>query len=450
MHTFRLRKVSSFVLVMSGKYKNKLGKLEYYLNNTQRQISELENNSWIRPLTSSEVEEQKRDIASIKKLNELLEAKKSKLAVLQQELTPKLPSLRAALKTFEIKKVKLDARFPNSMTYVQSPAYQGLHGAFTKIKKGSGINDDEILLAMDRIEAIGLVNVSLLYERWCLLQIIKVLVLLRYRPEGGWKHKLINQVLNQGRNVSINFVNSSLYRKITLNYELTLANGKTPDFVLDVTANVDKDNKEPVTKRFVLDAKFYEDIDSEKHGGLNKVINDLYNKKDYSEKGNNAVFILHPSPKAAPSRATPQKWSRYSYYGEIGLFGWDKQSPNHHYGGIYLSPIYPGNYLDHLQRAIGMFLQYGMESNIVGSTGALPSNGVFCLVCGSSEVKCRPSPNNSRAWWVTCCNCNHFTAYNYCRDCRNRLIKNGEYWSYHAMEPLNPINIKCPSCGGFF
>jgi hypothetical protein len=30
------------------------------------------------------------------------------------------------------------------------------------------------------------------------------------------------------------------------------------------------------------------------------------------------------------------------------------------------------------------------------------------------------------------------------------LIKNGEYWSYHAMEPLNPINIKCPSCGGMF
>jgi hypothetical protein len=200
-----------------------------------------------------------------------------------------------------------------------------------------------------------------------------------------------------------------------------------------------------------MDAKFYEDIDSGRHGGLKKVINNLYNEKDYSESGNNAVFILHPSPKAAPSRATPQEWYRDSYYGEIRLFDWDKKSPNHRYGGIYLSPISTGSYLDHLQRAIGMFLQYGMESNNLGfRDDALPANGVFCLVCGSSELDYFHPPRNPRARWVTCRKCTHFTAYNYCGHCGNRLIKNGEYWSYHAMEPLNPINIKCPSCGGLF
>lgn len=103
-----------------------------------------------------------------------------------------------------------------------------------------------------------------------------------------------------------------------------------------------------------------------------------------------------------------------------------------------------------------MFLQYGMKSESESESieesenGALPNNGVFCLVCGSTELDCRHSPRNYKAWWVTCRNCNHFTIYNYCFKCKNRLIKNGEYWSYHAMEPLNPINIKCPSCGGFF
>lgn len=451
-HKFTLRQVSKFMLVNSDKHKER-EKLTLRLNEKQKQVAFLENNNWIRTLSNAEAIQQQRDIDSIKKLNELLEVKQLNLETLRRELEPKLSLLRAALKSFEKEKVKLESRFPNSMTYVRNPAYQGIHVAFANIKKGSGINDDEILLAMDRIESIGLVNVSLLYERWCLLQIIKVLIILRYRPEEGWKRKLISQILDKGHNVSIYFENFDLSRKIKLSYELTLHSGKRPDFVLDVSAAFNKKNNNLVTKRLVMDAKFYEDINSRRHGGLQKVINDLYNGKDYSEGGNNVVFIIHPSPKSVPSRATPQEWSRDSYYGEIRLFDWgDDRTPDHRYGGIYLSPIDTGSYLDHLQRAIGMFLQYGMESRSVGGAakGALPENGVFCLVCGSAKLVIRPSPNNPKAWWVSCCNCKHFTAYNYCNKCKNRLIKNGEYWSYHAMEPLNPINIKCPSCGGLF
>ena len=33
------------------------------------------------------------------------------------------------------------------MSYVQNPAYQGLHGAFLKIREGAGVSDDDILLA---------------------------------------------------------------------------------------------------------------------------------------------------------------------------------------------------------------------------------------------------------------------------------------------------------------
>jgi len=34
----------------------------------------------------------------------------------------------------------------------------------------------------------------------------------------------------------------------------------------------------------------------------------------------------------------------------------------------------------------------------------------------------------------------------HCWNCQTRLIKNGEYWTYHSLMPMQPTNIKCPSC----
>jgi len=446
-HNFELFSVTSIKLINSIK----IEKIAQSLIKSKKEVDILERGGWQRPLNPDEAAQQKKEAASIESNINLIKAKEENLALLVKELAPKLPALRAALNILKKEKVKMDARFPNSMTYVQNPAYQGIHLTFSKIKEGSGINEDEILLAMDRIEEIGLVNISMLYERWCLLQVIKVLTKLQYRPEQGWKKKLITQILDHGHNVAINFMNTDLRRKVTLHYEKELDNGRRPDFMLDVSANYNG-GKTTTVKRFVMDAKFYQDINNERHGGLCQIINELYNGKDYAEGGNNAVFILHPSPRSAPSRATPQEWSRDNFYGEVRLFDWDNLPPNHRYGGIFLSPIANEIYLDSLQRAIGMFLQYGMENNAEtdGENGALPEYELFCLVCGSSKLTCRQSPKNAKAWWTTCNDCNHFTTYNYCGECRNRLIKNGEYWTYHAMEPLNPINIKCPSCGSMF
>lgn len=443
-HKFTLLSASEFKIVGSQKYNDAAERFGEY----QRQASDLGSRNWQRPLTRDEAEQQQRETNSIERIISLIKAKHKNLATLSLELEPKLSALRRALAVFEKGKVKLDARFPNSMTYIQNPAYQGIHSIFSKIKERSGIDDDEILLAMDRIEEIGLVNISMLYERWCLLQIIKVLVKYRYRPEEGWKRKLITQILDQGRNVAIDFEHSPLHRKLRLHYEMELENGKRPDFVLDVVAGCNDSDLSRV-RRFVMDAKFYQDIDSKRHGGLQQVVYELYNQKNYAEGGQNAVFVMHPSSCALPTRATPQEWSRDNYYGEVRLFDWDESPPNHRYGGIYLSPIGNGAYLDSLQRTIGMFLQYGIEDNDTtsGEHGALPENALFCLVCGSYDVSCRKSTINPKAWWATCNDCNHFTTYNYCGGCGNRLIKNGEYWSYHAMEPLNPVNIKCPACG---
>ena len=143
------------------------------------------------------------------------------------------------------------------------------------------------------------------------------------------------------------------------------------------------------------------------------------------------------------------------------MFDWDqelRENHNHKYGAIYLSPIGHPSYLDELQRGIGMFLQYGLEdNNLEGNEDQIdpkPASTAFCLSCGAvgnfSSVKIATKSGKGVKWWVTCNECKHFAIYNYCNNCQNRLIKNGDYWSYHAMEPLNPINIKCPSCASMF
>ncbi len=442
---FKLHAVTSIRIRRSKSYVN----LKNRIDKDEKQIKILQAKKWTRPLTQDESEQQRREVIALEKMIELIEKRKKNVQLVSLELTPKLPVLRAALSLFKKEKIGLDARLPNSMAYVQNPSYQGVHRFFTVIKDQAGINDDEILMALDRIDDIGLVNISMLYERWCLLQIIKVLrFTFHYQAEIGWKHKLIAQVFTQRKNITINFEHTELKRKLQLHYEMELETGRRPDFILDVIASSAKDNSEQ-KKRFVMDAKFYQDINSKRHGGLGRVINELYQNKDYSQGGANAVFVLHATPSSQPVRATPQDWAKDHYYGEVPLFDWDESFPRHQYGGIFLSPVENRGYLDALQRVLGLFLQFSIESEQVDKTqdGALPKFACFCLVCGSSDLNHRNSPKNKYAWWVTCNECHHFTTYNYCAGCYKRLVKNGEYWTYHAIEPLNATNIKCPSCG---
>jgi hypothetical protein len=229
----------------------------------------------------------------------------------------------------------------------------------------------------------------------------------------------------------------------------------------------DFNDKEIQSKRLVLDAKFYEKIDQ--MGGISKVINELYNIKDYSDSSKNKVFILHPSLKSVPAIQTPQEWAENSFFGETKLFDWDAEYPNHQYGGLLLSPIQnKGKYLDNLQMCIGMFLQYGIEDNLLKESkyngwvksqshinkssgfNPMPSEKHFCVVCGSDEHTREVKETHYGLKWVfTCSGCIHKTYYNYCinKSCRSRLVKHGSYWTYHATQSMEPYNIKCPSCG---
>jgi hypothetical protein len=334
------------------------------------------------------------------------------------------------------------------MTFIQNQNYQGAHKSYKKIMDSAGLDEDEFAY-LEEFESISILDIPMIYERWCLLQIIKVLNdKLLFTPENGWKRNLLQQVLQTSKNISLVFENKNIDRKITLYYEKELNNGKRPDFLLDVESPIDSG----YSKRFVMDAKFYEEIN------ISKEVDKLYNKKNYSEDSRNMVFILHPSSSAIVNRATPLSWGDHSYYGEAAMFDWQEYNvlPDHKYGAIFLSPVDDAGSNDNLQRLLGMFLQYGLEEH----NHDLPRDEdkkidpflekeLFCITCGSEErdeIK-EPTKNGfGFRYEIICKKCLHVTKYNYCWSCKNRLIKNGIDWTYHATQPLEPYNIRCPSC----
>lgn len=448
-------------------------KTEQKLKSLERQAKKLKENNWIRPVTRSERIDQEQEKTEIKALIESANDAITRNNNLSSKLSPTLKRLRILFKKLKKLKIKQNSDFPNSMSFIQNPNYQGVHKLYKEIQNLSGV-DENLFMGLEEAEEIGILNTSLIYERWCFLQIIKVLIdKFRFLPEEKWKSKLLAQIINvepsKVRNVKIQFENSQTCRQISLWYEkeLVLNKGKImprrADFVIDLDSIFT--DSSPKNQRMVLDAKFYENINA--MGGISEVVNELYNAKNYSESGKNKVFILHPSLKAVPEIKTPQDWAENNYIGETQLFTWDEYFPNHRYGALLLSPIHrKGKYLDSLQMALGMFFQYGIENNGLAEEGyndwvmhqhginkesginPMPKEKLFCVVCGNPEHEVQiKSTRRGIKWICNCTDCKHQTFINYCGSCRNRLFKHGKYWSYHATQSMQPYNIKCPSCG---
>jgi hypothetical protein len=340
------------------------------------------------------------------------------------------------------------------MTFVQNLDYQAIHSAYKALLSLANLSEENILVSLEEIEAIGLVNVPKLYERWCLLQIIMVLIQrYHYLPTNDWKRTLLRIVSSGGRSEYLEFVNFPTKRSIKLSYEPTLGNGKMPDFVMDVSFQKKGDDTTH-TKRFVMDAKYYSSGHMQKLGGISSVINELYNKKNYSEDGRNAVFVIHPADKAIPVVMSPQIWGSTSFLGELEMFEWDKslrKNRYHQYGAICANPVLRHNHLDDFQRLIGMFLQYGLEGNKHQNDSDDVTEVNFCIACGSHNLTNITKQNkNLKSRWYECNECKHFTTYNHCSKCATRIIKNGDYWTYHSQMPMEPLNIKCPACESLF
>lgn len=444
-YTYTLSNLAS-IKIVGGEV---LAKSKDKFQSKRKTAIDLHHNGWNKSLDSRELREQEKEKKSIKSQLRLYEDSHTQVQRVHALLEPKLTKFKNILTQLKKIGVKPSATFPNSMTFVQNPDYQAVHSGYKKIRELTNLTDEDLLLSLEKVDEIGLINMPILYERWCLLQIIKVLVQnYHYRPSHDWKRRLVKIVTTGKHSDSLDFSHSVVKRNIQLRYEPTLDNGRTPDYVMDV--HFERKNGDKGSKRFVMDAKFYSNDILKIKGGISGVVNHLYHEKNYSEDGKNSVFILHPAKGAIDEIVSPQAWGEYSYLGELAMFEWDKgdRTLYHQYGAICVNPVLRLSYLDEFQRMIGMFLQYGLENNqLCGGSDDVESIN-FCIACGSHDVRSvdTSTKKSNRPSWYECNVCLHFTTYNHCFSCDTRLIKNGDYWSYHSQMPMEPLNIKCPAC----
>ena len=426
---------------------------------------QLSKNGWRLKLSRKELKEQQEEkTALLNRINFYADNQKLSEYVFEK-VEPKQRQLLKIIKALRQLDIKPSSYFPNSMTFVQNPHYQGIHNGYKILREVTNLADEELLVSLEEIDSIGLVNMPLLYERWCLLQIIKVLKeSFRFVLQDSWKYQLIDAVKTNKIDIEVSLSNTDAKRFITLTYEKTLDNGKRPDFVIDLEwyAEDDVKNEQPRKKRFVLDAKFYNKATFERFGGLMGVADQLYNQKNYRESTDNPVFILHPCKTALPERVTSQEWGKYSFLGELPIV--DDVLIDHQYGGVFLSPIDRQLYADELQRLLGLFLQYKLENSCTKGNERSDDRTVskpFCIRCGSSNLhKIEKSSGyydgqgkwvtrTSSSVWMQCNDCEQFISFNHCGNTDTRLIKNGFYWTYHSARAIEPFNIKCPSCGAW-
>ncbi|UXN05412.1 hypothetical protein [Bartonella sp. HY761] len=422
---------------------------------------------WIKQLSGPELEEQEREKKAIRNRIEYYKKIQSLSALINKQVEPKYRAIQKLIKNFKALNITSSATFPNSMTFVQNPNYQGLHNCYKVLRNITNLADEDILLSLEQIDKIGLINMPLLYERWVLMQILLVLKEFRFTPQNNWKYKLIDALKTNQTDIKIILTNDNAKRYIALYYEKVLDNNMRPDFILDINwfAKDDVKNKYPQFARFVLDAKFYDKATFDRANGMMAKIEELYSEKNYSEDSKNPVFLIHPCKNLIEEPVTAQSWGKYSFLGETDISN-DDNYPMHNKGAIYLNPIRNALHNDELKRLLGLFIQYKIEdSNTTSNVNDRATAVQICLRCGSSNFEDDDKPRyytnyNSgeqiertpRSIWSHCIECNQRQIFNHCsctKENKTRIIKNGLYWSYHSARVTEPFNMKCPNCGGW-
>lgn len=460
----------------------------------------LSQNNWEVELTKEEIEDRDRELKTLRYQKEMigelmndLEAFLTKIPVIEKELIHKLSF-------FKQYKVKQQSHCPNSMVFIQNPSYVTVKSCYQKISQFQGLSE-ALLEGLMQVEQIGLVSVPDLYERWCLMQILKVLTnVYNFSLEDDWEGKLVNLILHRDYNIELLMRNTRRHQEILLTYEKVLPSGKRPDYVLDlhsfgdygISSRYDRYgfSNDHSKARLVLDAKFRSNLPEEE---ILKVVEELYHEKNYSENGKNQVFVIHPVQNSiSHTRTSPLEWGNSCNYGqaqqhldenmesvenistESSGISEDEQywnedddvddfevseeedvAPQHRYGHIFLSPsLKYSRSIDNLQRLLGAFLQRNAKYDS-DSEGIISNHSFCCIACGNDSPetfivnKTRTRGNNPR-YTLECQKCSSFSVKTVCYACPvDDLFKNGFKWTYHRTRAEQVSNIVCYKCEKF-
>ncbi len=277
----------------------------------------------------------------------------------------------------------------------------------------------EIAEILGETRNIRVSHLSQIYERWCLVKIIRTLMeCYRFHPVGDWQKAFVRDVCLDKHNVALRMHHPEYGFDIRLTYEHELErnplDGKIyrPDFVLELL-----DTGFP---KLVLDAKFRTRLGREGCEELHKA---LHQGKSYGEGGRNLVFIVHPAG------------SRAACYDVLHWTG----------GWVYALAGQGENYSprDGIRLAILQWLQY-VESFDQDNPGLK-----LCPNCARGGSFLREERTSAATKKMTCTHCGQIRLWTRCFGCGHKpLIKNPgrNYFRTQGSE----CNVVCPRCSASF
>lgn len=444
------------------------------LERRQSLRSRYERDGWRRPITAGERVEYRSEARMAQARAARFEESAVFGADVYSRLHPIEGSLSQQVAAWDRLGVVSNSTFPMGMRFVQNPAYAAALAAFRRVavmERCAGIGGD----TLDRLNRINTLHASALYERWCLIKIIAVLMQdFGFAPQGDWVEHVVTSACRARRHDDMGF--SVEFRRphpsltAHLEVEPVLANGRRPDFrlrfsVADTPNVLDAGGRSGIglsglifrgasgpRAGLIMDAKFRTRW---KHDDLADMLRLLVDIKKYGQDGDR-VFILQPARNAITHSTSPLGWGRDCDYGQT--------SPTDHArGSIQLAadPLSSGASLTNLRRLIALELQdifpEPEAAELPGTEGRAEvcrSTASFCISCGTAHDVTDVTPGRTerenRKWYFKCSECGAGTMQTHCFGCGTVIYKNGLQMTYHLTVADQISNVVCQRCGSGF
>lgn len=413
----------------------------------------LENCNWKVRISDTERKELWREAATAERRAEKALARKSDVALFVDAISRasgKLAETDVGLASLGISRTP---QLPMSMRFISNPDYAACISAFKRVRalfERDGLD----VSRLNDIDRIGILHVSDIYEKWCMLKIFMTLVDdFRFEPETGWKEKLVSASLSRADNVKFELSRDDLAMKVIFTCQAVMTTGRRPDFVLEILNQVASKAHNSVNERrpgLVMDAKFR---NVWKGQGPRQMVEELIAVKGYGEAlPNGKVFILQPCESTVQPPASPLEWGRHCDYGS---------TVSHDQGWIQTGVARSGaRSTEHLKRLLAMAFQDAFsepeEEHPVDRANGDVSwvSYSFCIGCGerhvSTSIRAKTTKGGAMQWLLDCKACGVWTVRTHCYNCRKPLLKNGTMWTYHGTQADEVTNVICPQCGSYF
>lgn len=444
------------------------------LERRQNLRSLYERDGWRRPITAGERVEYRSEARMAQARAARFEENAVLGADVRSRLQPIKDSLSQQVADWHHLGVVANSAFPMGMRFLQNPAYAAVLAAFRRvvaIEGCAGIGGD----TLNRLTRINTLHASALYERWCLIKIIAVLIQdFGFVPQGDWVEHIVTSACRARRpddmGFSVEFRRPHPNLTAHLEVEPVLANGRRPDFRLRFSvADTPKVQDDGVRTGIGLSGLIFRDVSGPRTGivmdakfrtrwqldDLADMLRLLVDTKKYGQDGDR-VFILQPARNAITHSTSPLGWGRDCDYGQA--------SPaDHAHGSIQLAadPVSSGASLTNLRRLIALELQdifpEPEASELPGTADRAEVcryTASFCISCGTAHNVTDVTPGRTerenRKWYFKCSECGAGTMQTHCFGCGTVIYKNGLQMTYHLTVADQISNVVCQRCGSGF